>query len=126
VADSVPFAVSYRDALHLMADLRAMGETNALADRHRRVPPRRLFARAAALLAQDAAAPDGRLPVTFEMIFLAGWAPAASQPKPLRPGSAVTRLADALGALVPFVAEASPQAEIDPAPNAVISPSDDP
>jgi hypothetical protein len=93
----VPLTASYRDALHLMADLRAMGETNALARRHRRTPPRGLFARAAALYAADHAGPDGRIPATFELVVLTGWAPADSQPRPLRPGSAAARLAEALG-----------------------------
>jgi SAM-dependent methyltransferase len=97
VADSVPLTVSYDSALHLMRDLRAMGETNALAARHRRIVPRRLFARAAAEYAADHADADGRVTATFEILFLTGWAPAASQPQPLRPGSAAGRLADALG-----------------------------
>jgi hypothetical protein len=43
------------------------------------------------------ATPSDRVTATFEMIFLTGWAPDESQPQPLRPGSAQTRLADALG-----------------------------
>ncbi|MFV0360909.1 SAM-dependent methyltransferase [Tropicimonas sp.] len=97
VADSVPLTVSYRTPLHLMRDLRAMGETNALAARHRAPVPRRLFTRMAAEYSAVHAAPDGRIPASFELIVLTGWAPAATQPKPLRPGSATTRLADALG-----------------------------
>lgn len=97
VADSAPHAVTYRDALHLMRDLRAMGETNALAQRRRSVPPRALFAHAADLYARNFAADDGRITATFEVIYLAGWAPHESQQKPARPGSAVQRLADALG-----------------------------
>jgi hypothetical protein len=73
-----------------------MGEGNALAGRHRRIPPRALFARAAALYA--AAQSDGAGVVTpFEFVVLTGWAPHESQQKPLRPGSAAARLADALG-----------------------------
>jgi SAM-dependent methyltransferase len=97
VADSRRFDVSYPDALALMRDLRAMGETNALAQRLRRPTRRAVFARAAALYAERFPAPDGRVAATFEVVFLTGWAPAASQPKPLRPGSAAARLADALG-----------------------------
>ncbi|MEQ3625565.1 MAG: methyltransferase domain-containing protein [Celeribacter sp.] len=96
VADSLPLTVSYRDAFHLMHDLRAMGETNALASRHRAVVPRRVFAHAAALYADRFAEPDGRIRASFELIFLAGWAPDDSQQQPLRPGSAKSRLADAL------------------------------
>lgn len=97
VADSIPMTVTYQSALHLMQDLRAMGETNALADRHRAPVPRRLFLRAAEIYAERFSDVDGRISATFELIFLTGWAPDASQPKPLRPGSAAARLADALG-----------------------------
>lgn len=96
VADSFARRVLYRDAFHLMADLRAMGEGNALAARLRRPSPRRLFARAAEIYAQ-AHAEAGRIPATFELICLTGWSPDASQPQPLRPGSAQNRLAEALG-----------------------------
>ncbi|MBK5926294.1 methyltransferase domain-containing protein [Rhodobaculum claviforme] len=97
VADSVTLNASYADAFALMRDLRAMGEGNALAARPRRPAPRRLFAAAARRYAEAFATPDGRVRATFELIFLTGWAPDASQPQPLRPGSATARLADALG-----------------------------
>ncbi|WP_095594264.1 methyltransferase domain-containing protein [Actibacterium pelagium] len=96
VADSTPRTVSYRDALHLMHDLRAMGEGNALTSRRKATPPKALFPQAAAIYAQNFGE-DGRIPATFETIFLTGWSPDASQQKPLRPGSAESRLADALG-----------------------------
>jgi len=74
-----------------------MGEVNALAGR-RRVPMRRaVLARAAELYHESFADPEGRLPATAETLFLTGWAPADSQQKPLRPGSAAQRLAEALG-----------------------------
>ena len=97
VADNITQTASYRDILHLMQDLRAMGETNALLSRHKMTPRRGLFARAAHIYAQIFPAPNGRITATFELVFLTGWAPSADQPKPLRPGSATTRLADALG-----------------------------
>ena len=96
VADTLPRRVRYRDMAHLTADLRAMGETNALAARHRAIPPRGLFAEAARLYAGTYPDGDG-IAATFETIFLTGWAPSEGQPKPLRPGSARARLADALG-----------------------------
>lgn len=96
VADTYTRAVSYRDAFHLMADLRAMGEGNALAARLRRTTSRAVFLRAAAIYAAHYPADDGRIAATFEVIGLTGWAPHDSQPKPLRPGSAAQRLADAL------------------------------
>jgi len=99
VADSVAQTVTYPDALRLMADLRAMGEANALAQRLRHPARRGLFADAAARYASTFPAEGGRIRATFEMIYLTGWAPAESQPKPLRPGSAAQRLADALGTL---------------------------
>lgn len=96
VADAFVQEVRHADALALMRDLRAMGEGNALAGRHRRIPPRALFARAAALYA--AAQGDGAGVITpFEFVVLTGWAPHESQQKPLRPGSAAARLAVALG-----------------------------
>ena len=98
VADGSARTVTYRDAFHLMHDLRAMGEGNALAARHRRPPPRALFADAARRYAAAFPAPEGRIRASFETIFLTGWAPHESQQKPLRPGSAAARLADALGA----------------------------
>ncbi|WP_132951283.1 methyltransferase domain-containing protein [Rhodovulum bhavnagarense] len=97
VADSVIQTVSYQTVFQLMQDLRAMGETNALATRHRAPAPRTLFAETARRYALAHAGPDGRIPATAEMIYLTGWAPDDNQQKPLRPGSATTRLADALG-----------------------------
>ncbi|MCV2867383.1 SAM-dependent methyltransferase [Defluviimonas sp. WL0002] len=98
VADSAIKTVTYRTAFHLVSDLRAMGEGNALAARSRRWPGRDLFPEAAHVYAKNFPAEDGRIRATFEMIFLTGWAPDESQQKPLRPGSAARRLADALGA----------------------------
>lgn len=97
VADSLLQDVSYADPFALFADLRAMGETNALAARDRRVPPRTFFARAAALYADRFATDGGRVRATAEILFLTGWAPGPGQPQPLRPGSATARLAEALG-----------------------------
>lgn len=99
VADVLPRTVSYRDLPHLVADLRAMGESNVLHARHKKTPPRGLFARAAHIYGEQFPAEAGRITATFELVFLTGWAPSADQPKPLRPGSAKARLADALGAI---------------------------
>lgn len=97
VADSVPLTVQYRDMWHLMRDLRAMGEGNALSARLRRPTGRALFNRAADVYAATYPGDTGGITATFELIVLTGWAPDASQPQPLRPGSATARLADALG-----------------------------
>jgi len=98
VADRLPLSVEYRDPLHLMRDLRAMGETNAMSARPRRMMRRAVLNRACDIYAREFGAGAGRIPATFEMIFLTGWSPDESQPQPLRPGSAKARLADALGA----------------------------
>ena len=96
VADSQPLTVEYTDAWALMRDLREMGEANALEARLRRPTRRAVLQRATELYAAHFTAPSGRITATFDMIFLAGWAPDESQQKPLRPGSAQQRLADAL------------------------------
>lgn len=97
VADGAQFNVSYASALHLMRDLRGMGETNVMAGR-RRTATRADVLRLAAQIYHDSFADGGgRVPATFEVVTLTGWAPDESQPKPLRPGSATHRLADFLG-----------------------------
>ena len=97
MADAVKKTVTYATMFHLVADLRAMGEGNALALRSRRAPPRALFPEAAAIYAGAYPADGNRIAATFETIWLTGWAPHPSQQKPLRPGSASQRLADVLG-----------------------------
>ncbi|MFV0514550.1 MAG: methyltransferase domain-containing protein [Jhaorihella sp.] len=96
VADAVDLTAEYRDLRHLMHDLRAMGETNVMAARLHRPTRRAVFEAAETLYRENFATPEGRLPATFELVCLTGWAPADTQPKPLRPGSAQARLADAL------------------------------
>ena len=95
VADSVSVRTSYTSAFHLMRDLRNFGEANALNARLRRPTKRAVFDRCAEIYAQSFAE-DGKIIATFEFLFLSGWCPSANQPKPLRPGSATARLADAL------------------------------
>ena len=97
VADSDVLTVTYADLTALMRDLRAMGETNALSARPKRFTGRALLQAAAEIYRENFTAAEGRLNATAEMIYLTGWAPSDSQQKPLRPGSAQTRLADALG-----------------------------
>ncbi|SDX30082.1 SAM-dependent methyltransferase [Roseicitreum antarcticum] len=96
VADSVLQTASYRDLRHLAADLRAMGEGNALMQRLRRPAPRGLIDQAETLYRANYPAPDNRILASFDCIYLTGWAPSADQPQPLRPGTARARLADAL------------------------------
>lgn len=97
VTDVDSLTVRYADPFGLMRDLRAMGLTNALTERRRTPLRRATLMRAAAIYAERFADPDGRVRATFELIWLSGWAPHESQQKPLRPGSAKARLADALG-----------------------------
>ncbi|MEP0964834.1 MAG: SAM-dependent methyltransferase [Roseobacter sp.] len=96
VADSLTLPVEYRDAFHLMHDLRGMGETNAMTERQRHIPPKELFAKTNDLYADAFATDANRIAATFEMVFLTGWSPDPGQQKPLRPGSAKHRLAEAL------------------------------
>ena len=96
VADVDRLTVRYPDLYALIHDLRAMGETNALAGPIRPIS-RGMLARAAELYAERFGEADGRIRATFEIVHLAGWAPHESQQKPLPRGSAKVRLADALG-----------------------------
>jgi SAM-dependent methyltransferase len=97
VADLETVTVRYDSMFALMRDLRAMGATNALAGRSRKPATRALFMRAAEIYAERFSDPDGRVRATFSTIWLSGWAPHASQQKPLKPGSASVSLAKVLG-----------------------------
>lgn len=97
VIDSDRVTVRYDTVFALMRDLRRMGMTNALMDRRRTPLRRATLMRMAEIYAQRFADDDGRIRVTFEIVWLSGWAPHPSQQQPLRPGSAKARLADALG-----------------------------
>jgi SAM-dependent methyltransferase len=84
VADVDRVTVTYEHPLKLLADLRRMGETNVLADRHPKPLTRALLARAAEVYAEGFAGPDGRIPATFEIVTLTGWAPATLAHSPAR------------------------------------------
>jgi SAM-dependent methyltransferase len=96
VTDTEIVTVRYADPFGLMRDLRAMGLTNALSERRRTPLRRATLIRMAEIYAERFADPDGRLRASFEILWVSGWAPHASQQKPLKPGSAKARLADAL------------------------------
>ena len=96
VVDSDTVRVTYPDALALMRDLRAMGESNAVRERRRRFTRRATLMRTALSYAELFADGSGRIPASFELVTLTAWAPHESQPKPLRRGSAQARLAEAL------------------------------
>jgi SAM-dependent methyltransferase len=97
VVDADTITVTYKNALDLMRDLRGMGEANAVAERRRTFTRRSTILRAAAIYADRHADSSHRIPATFQVLTLTGWAPHGDQPRPLRPGSATHRLAAALG-----------------------------
>jgi SAM-dependent methyltransferase len=97
VADVDRVTVRYSSVFSLMHDLRGMGATNVLIERRRKPLRRTTLLRMAGLYAEKFADPDGKLRATFDIVWLSGWVPHPSQQQPLRPGSARTRLADALG-----------------------------
>ncbi len=97
VVDVETVTVTYGSLFKLVADLRGMGETNAVVQRNPATPPRQLWPEAAARYHTQFAEPDGRIPATFQILTLTGWAPHVSQQAALRPGSASARLAGALG-----------------------------
>jgi len=111
VVDSETLTVTYPHLFALMRDLRAMGETNAQRQRRRGGTARALFLRAAELYRERFGDAEGRIPATFQLINLTGWAPDASQQQPAKRGSATVRLAEALGA------EERPAGDIVPKPN---------
>lgn len=97
VADTERTVVRYRQFETLISDLRAAGETNVLASRARKPLRRDVLAASLARYKTNHAEDDGRLRATFDIAYLTGWTPHESQQKPLTPGSAKARLADALG-----------------------------
>lgn len=97
VTDADTVTVRYSSALALMRDLKAMGASNVLCSRSRKPTRRETLARACAIYERRFSDTDGRVVATFDILTATAWAPHDSQPKPLRPGSATTRLADALG-----------------------------
>jgi SAM-dependent methyltransferase len=96
VADVDRTIVWYRDTMQLLFDLRALGETNVLIERRPNFMSRRLLHAALSDYTQRFGDNHGRVPATFDIVYLIGWAPHESQQKPLRPGSAKARLTDAI------------------------------
>jgi hypothetical protein len=88
--------VRYGSAFALMADLRRMGASNILVERRRTPTRRATVLRMAELYGERFADPDGRIRATFDVVWLSGWAPHESQPKPLKPGSATVSLEEAV------------------------------
>lgn len=109
VVDADTVTVSYSNALDLMRDLRGMGESNAVAERRRSFTRRSTLLRAAAIYADRHADESHRIPATFQILTLTGWAPHATQPRPLKPGSATTRLSTVLGTTEISAGERTPR-----------------
>ena len=99
VVDSERITIRYSDIFGLFRDLRALGATNPLLDRTRRPLRRETLARLNEIYRESFSDSDGKLRATVEIVWISGWSPHESQQKPLRPGSAKARLADALGTI---------------------------
>lgn len=97
VVDRDKVSVNYRSLDDLYADLRSMGETSILAARSRKGASKSLFDALKQIYQRDHKQNDGRLKASFDILWMTGWSPHESQPKPLKPGSAKARLSDALG-----------------------------
>ncbi|PHR92869.1 MAG: SAM-dependent methyltransferase [Robiginitomaculum sp.] len=97
VTDRDVVQIHYSNLASLYADLRRMGETNTLNGRARRPVSKRFFQKLEQIYARDHGDASGKFIVKFELVWMTGWTPHKDQPKPLKPGSAKTRLADALG-----------------------------
>lgn len=96
VADSLKIPAAYSDIYHLMRDLRDMGETNIMTARQKTFTAKSLFDQAQKIFATEFPTDEGRIACTFDLVFLSGWAPHASQPKALKRGSATKSLQQAL------------------------------
>jgi SAM-dependent methyltransferase len=97
VTDVETHVVRYADPFALMQEVKALGASNPLADKPDRLMTPRLLTRAATAYAERFSDADGRIRATLEIIWMSGWAPDASQQKPLQPGSAQVSLKDVLG-----------------------------
>jgi NADH dehydrogenase [ubiquinone] 1 alpha subcomplex assembly factor 5 len=94
VVDNELVVVTYKDLTSMLHELRAMGQSNAVIQRRKSNVGKKFWPRVSA----NYPVIDGRLNATVEVLYGLGWAPDASQPQALKRGSAVVRLADALGA----------------------------
>ena len=99
VADAELLTLTYPGPRELMAEIRVLGGGNVLSSRRKVPMARGTLARAEGIYRARHGTPDGKIVASFEIVYLAGWAPHANQQKPLKPGSAAQRLADALGTI---------------------------
>ena len=97
VADSDVVRVTYNNVLSLMRDIKSMGASNCLVARSRVPVTRTLLARVGEIYHERFCSGSGRVSATFEIVTLTAWGPHEGQQKPIAPGSAKTRLSDALG-----------------------------
>ncbi|SPO31779.1 uncharacterized protein UTRI_06508_B [Ustilago trichophora] len=95
-------SVGYPSMYELMHDLRDMGESNAVINRRGQLRRDTMLAAGAIYEAlhgssggEEEEQGEG-IAATFQLIFLIGWSPAPTQPKPLKRGSAKSSLKDVL------------------------------
>ena len=101
VADALDIPTKYNSLFHIMRDLRDMGETNIMCARTKSFSSRSLLECAQKNLKSEFSDGDGKVNCTFGLVFLSGWAPDATQPKPLKPGSVTQTLQQSLQASKP-------------------------
>lgn len=99
VVDIDQITVTYPNTFALMAELRGMGESNATHHRPRHFTAPSTLQAVGEFYPESTRGPDGRISALFQIVYLTAWKKHAGQPRPLSPGSAKTRLADALGAV---------------------------
>jgi NADH dehydrogenase [ubiquinone] 1 alpha subcomplex assembly factor 5 len=105
IADAERITVQYREPVRLLSDLREMGEANPMRERARAPLSRQVLVKALDIYRNRFGTAEGTVPATFDIIFLTGWKPHGSQPKPLRPGSGKTSLTQVIGAGPPAGSE---------------------
>jgi NADH dehydrogenase [ubiquinone] 1 alpha subcomplex assembly factor 5 len=96
VVDGDTIPVAYGDPMRLLADLRGMGETNAVAEQRKTLTRRATLLRALQRYQELFANPDGRVATSFQVLTMTAWAPHPSQQQPLAPGAAQASLAQVL------------------------------
>ena len=84
--DSDALTVEYPDAAAVIRHLRCMGDGHVAMQRRLGIHTDVVLGGIAAYQGMYGQS-DGSVPVTYNVIYLIGWAPASSQPKPLRRGS---------------------------------------
>ncbi len=97
VVDMETITVSYGDPMKLLADLRGMGETNAVIERRLSTMRRETLMRAMQIYQDKYADAEGRMPATFQILYLSGWAPAPGQQQPMKPGTADRSFSEIFG-----------------------------